>query len=274
MVNQEGIRRTDQGLEFDWASYRPEDIIPLKPVHKQFKRKYLDMYVAYAFYSIKEYEAKNPNIPHNVAKEMIDDTRHELKSLSPSVVMDNVSRMVDTALDKFLSVHPLSSFTLVISPKSSAPLNNLVMGKIKALHKGGPPMIVPDAMVKNAIKNIKVDWDLVGSEGSEKTVAAVPQFHKSLMNNPEALYAVKKVPASYRRYFTNFLRWADGLNPFYISYAASQGRVLLVDDTVGEGATVLEMARQLKQYNPNEILVFSMFLDYGAGYDKLSTPTA
>lgn len=274
MIEKEGIRRSDTGLEFDWQAYKPEDVVPLKPVHKQFKRKYLDMFVAYAFYGINEYEAKNPNIPHDVAKEMIDDTRHELKSLSDPVVKENVSKMVDGSLEKFFSAYPLSEFTLVISPKSSAPLNNLVMGKIKELHKGGLPHIVPDAMVKNAIRNVKVDWDLVGREGSDKTVAAVPQFHKSLMNNPEALYAVKKVPASYRRYFTNFLRWADGLNPFWISYAASKGRVLLVDDTVGEAATVMEMARQLSKYNPNEIVVFSMFLDYGAGYEKLPTPTA
>jgi hypothetical protein len=205
---------------------------------------------------------------------MIDDTRHELKYLSSSVVKESVSKMIDEALNKFDMYHLISDFTLVISPKSSAPLNNLIMEKIKQRKRGDLPMIIPDAMVKNAIRNIKVNWDLVQREPSQKTKKIIPTYYKSLMNNPDDLYAVKKVPASYRRYFVDFLKWSDNINPFWISYTANNGKVLLVDDTVGEGVTVQEMVRQLSKYNPNQIQVFSMFLDYGAAYEKLPTPTA
>jgi hypothetical protein len=275
MIEKEGIRKSDNGLEFDWDSYKQEDIIPLKPIHKQLMTRKVQMFVAYAFYGINEYVRKNPTVSKEDAKDLIDVTRHELKSLSSPIIKENVYRMVDEGLNKFEKYALLSNFTLIISPKSSSPLNDLIMDKIKKrVPSGQLPMIVPNAMVKNAIKNIRVNQALVDKEKSLKTKEMVPAYYKSLMNNPDDLYAVKKVPASYRRYFVDFLKWSDGINPFFISYAAKQGKVLLVDDTVGEGATAQEMVRQLAKYNPNSIQVFSMFLDYGAGYDNLPTPTA
>lgn len=286
MVNKEGIRRTDKGLEFDWRKLNPEDIIPLRPVHKQTstqKDNGVKTFVAFAFYGIEEYARKNAKqLPPNkddaeeVAKQLIDDARTDIKNLSSPEVVTGVNQMINIGLKEFEQINniELSKFDLIISPTSSAPLNNHIMNIIRKKVAGGKTLVVSDVMMKKAIKDIKYMAELVAREKSIETKKQAPDLYQGLLKNPEELYAVKMVKASFRRYFTEFYKWSDGIDWLSLFKAATRGRVLLVDDTKGEGVTIKEMVRVMSDIGAWHIFAFILLLDYGAGYDSLKSPIA
>ena len=174
MINKEGIRKVGDELVIAW-DHDPADLIPIIPVHKQWTgqsdRGTVEMYTAYAFRSREEYAAKlGGDMTKDKAKELIDFARSEIKGLHKSYVIENVTKMIDAGLRKFEDNNTgklrLNNFDLILTPQSSAPLNNLIMDRIQKLGgKFDKTLIARNGMVKKAIKDITFAVELLEREG-------------------------------------------------------------------------------------------------------------
>lgn len=261
---KEGIRFADGKLIFDWGNDLPTDLLNLNSVStkisKRFKKfRTIIIYAAYQFVSAQKYAVTN-NVDKNEIKTQIDLSRRILKNLDDENTVENVIKMINVSLDEFEKHHPISSFDVIVYPQSSGKMNDLILGEVK---KRTEKPIVNFSFVKNVTSKLQMDQDLLNRSDSEKTKQLVPQIYKALLNKPDRIYAVKQVSASLRRYFNNFLRWADDTDKVKLGAAIKSGKILMVDDTIGEGATLKEMTRLIMSENSESTLVAYILLkDY------------
>lgn len=262
---KEGIRQSEDGsFEFDWNNDLVGDIIPLTKINTKFSKLYkkikkITIYWSYKFLTASKYSLESGKSKEEI-KNSIDQCRRELKNLNDPNIIENVSKMVNVSLNEFEKSYPITSFDVIVYPVSSGKMNDLIISELK---KRTDKPLVTLSFVKNITKYIKLDDDLLSKSKSEKTKNLVPLVYKALMKNPEKIYAVKNVRASLRRYFHNFLRWENDIESIKLVSSLKSGKILIVDDTIGEGATLKEMLKQIISINTeSEIVAYIPFKDY------------
>lgn len=124
------------------------------------------------------------------------------------------------------------------------------------------PVILSHMMAKELCKNIQLDKDILMREKSPKTAPYVHRLYNQLLAKADQPYAVKMVSARTRRYFKNFIKMSMDSKWGPILSLIPQSKILMLDDTLGEGVTIKEMARILSEAGAKDVMAFALFRDY------------
>lgn len=174
-----------------------------------------------------------------------------------------VSELVDISVDRFFNEKKIdaSKITVIIPLGSKSVLNKEVAEKIKKRLPNA--VVLENFLQKDTWKNVKLSpvfWNAVARRKKEgKPIDWYEGFANSIKRKKQMhaneLFGIKNVPPTTRMYFSMFYRTSDN----YIVDAVKKlngANVLLIDDTLEAGATLVEAARALNQYKIKNLMAY------------------
>lgn len=191
-------------------------------------------------------------------RDAIDRFKH------PKSELDRVlsSNMIIESLLIFLQEHDINEFDIILGIPSSSDVVKRVIDKIlidcdfkgAAIYKG---------FRKTRVRNVKLKQEVIQKEPSLKTKTLVPPaIQHSRKLHYDKVSKVSYFPTRFRRYVENFLE----LNIDNPSLLKSK-KVLVVDDTFGEGLTMCEISRILEPYT-KDVIGFTIMKDISQNRKK------
>lgn len=149
---------------------------------------------------------------------------------------------------------------IILYPKSSSDLVKKFVDKLKATYK--KIEIVDEAFVKKVlqagdeealINTQHPDWKKFASENPD----AVDELKKSLKRHiKDGNLEIKKLYKPYVKFIKNFVELKDASAT--LDHVLGK-RVLVVDDILSSGTTILEMFRQLREFEPESLSGLTIF---------------
>jgi hypothetical protein len=165
---------------------------------------------------------------------------------------EHLAPMVEVAVGRFCQLIDPNSFDAVVSvPSTSALVSILAQEFVKEFNLKRETDIrwYPNLLKKNLFSNVTV-YPL-GNEMSLRTSERIDAMKRQYADLHEEVEA-KRIVASYRRYVFDWFRLGKNWTPERLKEEwANVKRVLLVDDTIGEGKTFTEVIRLLAEICPH-----------------------
>lgn len=261
-TTREGIAIRNGDLDFTYRKDEYDDIITFFDQnlnHKTFAATRIGRSTRITVFF--GHQLRTPETFNKEEKQKVNVLRSTIKNYT-SLSTDTQSKLIqviEDSIKKLNEFHRIDSFDMICSIESTAPLNKLLISKIKPYAKPDV-LIVDDLFVKNnIIQNIELDMDMLEGE-SLKTQEDILKLYDKIVKKGEPFF-IKNLKASHRRYFTHFLKFKDDLQKEIFDHILGHS-VLLVDDTVGEISTFADMMRLLLPYRPSEYLCYAFLKDY------------
>ena len=149
---------------------------------------------------------------------------------------------------------------VILYPKSGSPL---VKNFVDALHKAHPKIeILDDAFVKKVLKagdeealinTQHPDWKKFSTENPD----AVIELKKTLLRHiKDGNLELKKLYKPYVKFIKNFVEMKDAST---VLDKVIEKRIMVVDDILSTGTTMLEMFRKLREFEPEAISGLTIF---------------
>lgn len=171
--------------------------------------------------------------------------------------LDQLLTGVVTAAKKFIDHFDPE---VIIYPKSSSKLVTLFVEKLK--HAYPKIKIADEGFVKKILKagdeealinTEHPDWKKFATEHPD----AVAELKKSLLRHiKDGELELKKLYKPYVKFIKNFIEMKDASNTLD---QVIEKRVLVVDDILSSGSTMIEMFRQLKEFEPESLAGLTIF---------------
>ena len=240
----EGISYNEETktFDFDWKSDKVGDLVNLKlQTYNKVKsvKRGVQLYYAYKF---------NQDIPKDLKALFRDSIKYVQ---TPSVSLNDVDILLSKSVTNFNQIDPLSSFDVIVTPKSTSKILDLLKQKLSA-KAGGNTLLASDLFVKNTLDNIKLDQDKLNKLTPQNREKALSILNKVLSKED---FKLKSVPPQYREFISNFLSFNTDTEKRIFNSIVS-GKVLLVDDILTKGTTLLNMAELLVNLGADSITGF------------------
>lgn len=184
-----------------------------------------------------------------------------LKGKGPYVVNDKqihqlLAGVIGASKQVMTSLKP----DVILYPKSSSPL---VKQFVDAIHQAYPNIeILDDAFVKKVLQagdeeallnTSHPDWKKFADENPD----AVIELKKTLKRHiKDGNLELKKLYKPYVKFIKNFVEMKDAST---VLDKVIEKRILVIDDILSSGTTMLEMFRQLREFEPTEIAGLTIF---------------
>jgi hypothetical protein len=188
------------------------------------------------------YEPKNLNKQER--RLAIDSFKHP----KTSIEKNHSNEMILYSVDQFIKQNNINDFDVILGVPSSSNINKKIIDlllnfynfKGKVFYKG---------FKKTRIRNVKLKWSIISKEKSLKTKEKVPaSFDRIKKLHYDKVSKVSLFPTRFRRYVNNILE----LNIPGLSCLVNK-KILVIDDTFGEGLTMCEIFWILEPYTKNVV---------------------
>jgi phosphoribosylpyrophosphate synthetase len=240
----EGIKYNEQTdhFDFDWKQDTPQDLIDLKlqKFNKYTSTKQgFDIYYAYKFNK-------------DLNKDLKSNLRNSIKYVDVNKINKNdLDLFLSKSINSFNQIKPLSEFDLIVFPKSTSKILELIKLNMSA-KAGSNTLISTDLFIKNSIENIKYNEDKLNKLAPEKREQILKLLNKVFSKEE---YKLKSIPSQYRKFIDNFLGF-NTKTERRIFNILNGGKVLIVDDILTEGTTFVNMAKLINSLGENQITGF------------------
>lgn len=181
----------------------------------------------------------------------IDEFKHPSSSNNKAVS----EAMIDYALSEFLKVHDINEFDIIAGIPSSSGVVRKIINKLNNLYPN--KLIIPKLFIKTRMRNVSINERMIYEESSLKThEKALPSLRTSKYKHYDKVAKVSLFPTRFRRYVDGFLKLDDAYKAII-----TNKKILLIDDTIGEGLTLCESGSILKPY-VNDVVAFTVVKDF------------
>lgn len=253
----EGIRFENDEVIFDFSQDQPDDIIPLKLQKYNSKLVSMNKMPTYYAYRVNtKYKSKIQNDPRIAA------VRDAIKGVN--VNPNDFTQLITKAFINFdTNINKLSSYDLIVLPQSSS---QLLARVVEALGRkyGTAIEVLDSAFVKNKITDITVDPDVIQSvrkKHGDKKAASIRKRYEELIDDAEVdgEFKMKRIPTKhgFRRGIVNFLKVNDHRQDAIFKQVYG-GKILIIDDIITSGSTMVEMNRLLENLGAEEVHCFGI----------------
>ena len=240
----EGIRYNSETDSFDfvWNEDLPGDLVDLKLQRYNRLLSTKDGNKVYYAYKFNKTEG-----------DKMSELRDSIKYLDTKVSKQDVDLMISKAVNNFNSIAPLSSFDLIVTPKSTSKVLDLLKNFMHA-KAGSNTMVVSDLFIKNTIDNIEFDEEKLNKIPEDKRNQIRAILNKAFSKQD---YKLKSVPPRYRKFILNFMKFnTDAEKRAFNSIV--NNRVLVIDDILREGTTIKNMVKLLYSAGAEEVISFAL----------------
>jgi hypothetical protein len=176
-----------------------------------------------------------------------------------------IQELIEVSMDRFFKQMPHADEINTIVPLGSTSyLNNEIAKEFK---KHLPhASVVKDFIKKSKWKDVKLSKtyyeELKVKPNAPWLSDAREKLRNTIITEPDKIFAVKQVPMSHRLYYGNFYQLSNGKN-FDSKRLFTNKTVLLIDDTLEKGSTLIEALRILDEFDAKYIVGY-IFM-YGIG---------
>jgi len=253
----EGIRYEDNEIIFDFSEDNPDDIIPLKL--QKYNKKFVSMNNIPTYYAYRI----NPVYKGSIQSDpRISTIRDAIKNVN--INQGDFTQLITKAFINFdQNIVNISSYDLIVLPQSSSPLLTQVVNSLGRKY-GTAVEVIDSAFVKNKITDITVDPQIIQqirTKHGDKKANYIANRYEKLIKSAEVNgeFKMKKIPTSmgFRRGITNFLHINNNREDAIFKQVYG-GNVLIIDDIITSGTTMVEMARLLEDLGANEVNAFGI----------------
>jgi phosphoribosylpyrophosphate synthetase len=243
----EGVKYNKQSDTFDfiWKEDAPDDLINLKlqKYNRVLSKK--DGNKVYYAYKLNKDAGSETKI-----------LKQSIKYVDDKVSESDVNLMINKAVASFNAIDDLSSYDLVVTPKSTSKVLDLMRNAIGA--KAGPnTMVSSDLFVKNTIDNIKFDEEKL-SKVPEKERNQIVKILNTVFSKED--YKLRSVSPRFRKFILNFVKFNTEVNKRVMNRIVN-GKILVVDDILTEGTTVKNIVQLLNSAGASEVVSFVLLTD-------------
>lgn len=180
----------------------------------------------------------------------IDSFKHPTNSFARKTS----TTMIDYAIGEFLKHHDINSFDVILGVPSSSGIVKKIINRL--LDCGFKGKFFYKGFSKTRIRNVKFKRNIIDRENSPKTKVCVPKSYQNVRKlHYDKVSKASLFPTRFRRYFENFLQLKIADQNSLLGK-----KILVVDDTFGEGLTMCECFRILEPYSKN-VLGFTVMKD-------------
>jgi len=257
----DGIAYRDGKLDFNFRKDEYDDVLTFfkdkynyKTLSRERKGSIITVFFGHTLIHPETFNKKEILEKRNAVRLLIKNY-----NTLPQEHQTYITELVDRSFKKLNEYKPINSFDVIVSVESSAPLNKLLINRVK-LQAKSDVLIVDNLFVKTTIDKLDLDWDMLDKEPSEKTKEVILTMYDKLIKSNKPFF-IKNLKSSVRRYFTNFLKFSDDVQKQTFDRIFGNN-VLLIDDTVGEISTFADMIRLISNYKPKEYLCYAFLKDY------------
>ena len=211
--------------------------------------------------------------PHPTSGALAIDRVRRIKRVEEND-FEKILIMVRRGFNYFAKYHPLETFDYIIQIPSSADLAPLLYDCAKeisnefnnAFFDKSNIVFSSKILKKNLYKDLIVDNEMVQRSGTQITMDSVGSWYGNLKKyQGNETIQVKGIKASYRRYATGYfsINPQEYIENLHIANLYASRKILLIDDTIGEGKTFLEAIKTLEGYAPiAKFVCFALVRDF------------
>jgi hypothetical protein len=157
------------------------------------------------------------------------------------------SDMINHSVYTFVSEVDLNQFDVILGMPSSSPVVKTVIDKL-VFDCGFEGNVFYKGFRKTRIRNTRLKQQVLSRESSLKTKEKVPEaFNHTRQLHYDKVSKISLFPTRFRRYVENVFEL--NVNPTELI----NKKILVIDDTIGEGFTMCEVTRMLSPYTSNVI---------------------
>jgi phosphoribosylpyrophosphate synthetase len=238
----EGVRynKDTDSFDFVWKQDAPGDLIDLKL--QRYNKLLSTKDGNKVYYAYKFNKSSDPKI-----KELRDSIKH----IDSKISKQDIEIMISKAVNSFNSIVPLNSFDLIVTPKSTSNVLDLIRNFAHA-KAGTNTLVVSDLFVKNTIDNIEFDEEKLSRVPEDKRDQIRAILNKAFSKEN---YKLKSVPPRYRKFILNFLKFNTETEKRVLNSIVNN-KVLVIDDILREGTTIKNMIKLLYGSGAEEIVSF------------------
>jgi phosphoribosylpyrophosphate synthetase len=238
----EGIRYNTESdsFDFDWSKDAPGDLMDLKL--KSYNKIFSTKAGNKVYYAYKINKDK---------KQLKNTLRDSIKYLDTKVNSEDINLMIAKAVASFNQIDPLSSYDLIVTPRSTSPVLELLKNALSA-KAGSNTLVSSDMFVKNSIENITYNEEKLNKQTPENRDRIVKALNKVFEKGD---WKLRSTQPGHRRFILNFLSFNSAADKRLFN-AILGGKVLIVDDILTEGTTLQNMINLLKSRGANETIGF------------------
>jgi hypothetical protein len=227
----EGVYYNDGEFVFDFKNDDKSHFINLRYNNTYAKENIHHIFYSYTFKRSTDKEIKKLFLQALKYKDESLIANNDYEFFLKKAVM-GLLREIDRDID------------IIVYPKSSSPLNTDIAWAIKN-KLGNSTYIGQDLIIKNDVENIMVDSSKVDEETLERL---------KIRANKNGEFSLRSIPPRYRKYFLNFLKFDSEKQKNYLKKL--QGKVLIVDDILTKGTTMLESEQLIRSLNPTSVIKY------------------
>ena len=242
----EGItyNREQDTFDFNWINDTSEDLLNLK---LQKFNKYasikggFELYYAYKFNKIKD-------------KKILSLLRDSIKYIDINHIQNkDIELLISKSINNFNQLKPLNTFDIIVFPKSSSKILDLIKNKMSA-KAGNNTLVVSDVFVKNSIENIRFNEEKFNKLTDENKEKILKILNRVFSKNE---YKLKSIPPQYRKFIDNFISFNTETEK-RIFNSILEGNVLVVDDILTEGTTFINMVKLIESAGSKNVIGFTL----------------
>lgn len=239
----EGVKYNKESDHFDfiWTQDSPEDLINLKlqKYNKLLSTKDGNsIYYAYKF-----------NL--DADKKLVDDLKKSIKYVDNKVSESDVDLMISKSVNSFNALVPISSFDVIVTPKSTSKVLDLLKNFLQA-KAGSNTLVSSDVFIKNTIDNVQFDEEKLSKLKPEDRVK-IEKILRTVFSKED--YKIRSLSPRYRKFVLNFMKFNTDLEKRIMNRLVG-GKVLVIDDILTEGTTIKNIVALLNSINSKEVISF------------------
>lgn len=241
----EGIQLEDDTIKFDFSQDQSDDIIPLKL--QKYNNGFVSMKKIPTYYAYRI----NPLYKGSVQSDpRIATIRDAIKNAT--INNNDFIQLISKAFINFdQNVDSVTSYDLIVLPQSSSPLLARVVESLGKKY-GTAVEVIDNAFVKNKITDITVDPQIIQqirAKHGDKKADYIANRYEKLIKSAEVNgeFKMKKIPTDmgFRRGIINFLHINNNRYDAIFKQVYG-GKILIIDDIITSGTTMVEMKRLLE----------------------------
>ena len=239
-IINEGVRKSEDGFEFDFNQDRPGDILSLKfrfrknPIKKIGETSYCNYYA----YSLEKSENSG-------------ELMKAIKLFDSSIGGNDLMMFINKAVMGFTKNFGGMSFDTIVTPESSSTALSELAKQLQS--KVGSTNIFPGAFVKTATMDIKFDEQKVATM-PEKNRKQFMGIYNKVINSGKP-FKIKEIYPPYRKFFKDFIVF-NNQNDRKLYNAVEGQSVILIDDYRTTGTTLKVMLDHLIEAGAKMVVVF------------------
>ena len=268
VLNEMGLRTNPKG-ELDNDAPDAHSIVNPNWSSKKEKLKIKNGMIIFPAFVLKKVSSSRYN---EFSAKQMNAIRRAVKNPRGDKSKEVIDFYIKRSLFPLKHFLPVEKIDTIIPLGSSSGINKRIAEAIKTV--APKAQVLTDAVKKGTWKDVEIDYEGLEreSKGDESLKYLESYLKGKQKNHPDETMKVSGIKMSLRRYLKNFMRLNPEFKKEVLESNIYHKNVLVIDDTMEEGATMEAAYSVISSLSPKDIMIYIFLFTEGTGRKKKSPP--